>query len=185
MFRSLQRVGRIAFVSALIAWPVVAAAQQPSPLGFGISAGLSEPIGDLGSAANGGYNVTGHAWYAPRSMQTVSLRGDIGYDSWGSKGGSFTFRSLSFTGNGLYHFSQTNGSIFSPYAIAGLGFYNLKTQVNGSTQSASNTNFGIQGGAGFEVRLAGFATFAELKIVNVFGDGGSSAWVPLTFGIHF
>jgi opacity protein-like surface antigen len=169
--------------AALLAIPSLASAQRS--VSFGVSGGLSAPIGSLGDYANSGYNITGHVFFAPTSTKTLGLRGDVSYDSWDSKGGGLTLRSLGFTGNGIYHFSDTKGSIFSPYALAGAGAFNLTTRVSGTNTSASSTDFGAQVGVGVEFQLASFSTFGEVKLVNVFGSGSSSRWFPVTFGVRF
>jgi opacity protein-like surface antigen len=172
-----------ALSAAFLALPSLATAQKS--LSFGVSGGLSAPIGSLGDATNSGYDITGHVFFAPQSNKTLGLRGDVSYDSWNSKGGGLTLRSLGFTGNGIYHFSDTKGSIFSPYALVGAGAFNLTTRISGTNTSASSTDFGLQGGVGVEFQLASFSTFGEVKLVNVFGSGNSSRWFPVTFGVRF
>ncbi len=54
-----------------------------------------------------------------------------------------------------------------------------------SGDSDSSNDLGIAVGGGVEFRLAGFSTFAEARVVNVFGDNDSSRWIPVTFGIRF
>jgi hypothetical protein len=75
----------------------------------------------------------------------------------------------------------------APYILGGVGMFNGKASAGSSTYSvsASSTDLGIQAGGGIEFKLSGFSTFAEAKFVNVFGDGSSSSWIPITFGVRF
>ena len=181
--RHLRRALTASLTVALVALPSLATAQKS--LSFGVSGGLSAPIGSLGDYASSGYDITGHVFFAPQSNKTLGLRGDVSYDSWNAKGGGATLRSLGFTGNGIYHFSDTKGSIFSPYALAGAGAFNVSSRISGTNISGSSTDFGTQVGAGVEFQLSGFSTFGEVKLVNVFSSGSSTRWFPVTFGIRF
>ena len=49
----------------------------------------------------------------------------------------------------------------------------------------SSTDVAVQGGAGVNFQLAGFTTFVEAKFVNIFGDGSSTRYIPITFGFRF
>jgi opacity protein-like surface antigen len=196
-----MRFSRLVSIAALAAAPALAPsslfAQTTTtgrPVSFGVSAGASVPVGDLGNSLKTGYNVTGHVWLTPPSLQAVGFRGDVGYDSWKFKSLSNvtnvdgSFRSLSVTGNALLKINSSSG--LHPYIIGGGGLYNTKSSV-GSVSSNSQSNFGVQGGAGVEFALSGFATFVEAKFVNVFsGNSGSSSgnsarYVPITFGVRF
>jgi hypothetical protein len=82
-----------------------------------------------------------------------------------------------------------------PYVLAGLGAFNTKTQVTGAP-SASQTQFGIDGGVGVEFKLGAISGFIEGKIENIFTDQGfssalgsakefSTRIIPVTFGVFF
>jgi hypothetical protein len=49
----------------------------------------------------------------------------------------------------------------------------------------AETDFGINGGVGLEFTLTGMSTFLEARYVNVFTEGESTAFIPITFGILF
>ena len=89
-----------------------------------------------------------------------------------------------------------------PYVIAGLGAFSLQNEIErvGGTgtgtgplaaSSASSTRFGVDGGAGVELRLGGISAFVEARVANVytsqekFGSLASVRYVPLTFGLVF
>ncbi|MBL0170859.1 MAG: outer membrane beta-barrel protein [Gemmatimonadaceae bacterium] len=173
----------------LLASPFAMQAQTTRTLSLGVSGGLSLPMGNLGDNADAGYNVTGHVYFKPSTMK-FALRGDVGYDSWKSKSSnsvvSADVSSLSFTGNGIFYLGESTAAM-RPYLLVGGGMYRTKSSasVSGVSASSTSTDPGIQGGLGMSFNLNGFNTFLEAKYVNVFGDGDSMNYVPITFGIRF
>lgn len=88
--------------------------------------------------------------------------------------------------NALY--SVNSASMVKPYLLGGVGMYNSKATIDlGSTggSTPSSTDLGIQVGGGLRFQLSGFSTFLEAKYVNVFTDGSSTNWLPITFGVRF
>jgi hypothetical protein len=198
----MHRTLRLTAVAALVALPFSLGAQDmaPRPVSFGISAGLSMPMGNLSDAFNSGFNVTGHIGYKPAMFTNLSFRGDVGFDRFNAKediSGTAvtqegTFTAIGVTANAIYAFPQSDAAaILRPYLLGGLGFYNTKSKVTttlGTVEASSensDSNFGLQAGIGAEFALSGFSTFAEAKFVNVLGDGSSIRWIPISFGIRF
>ncbi|MCA2985730.1 outer membrane beta-barrel protein [Gemmatimonas sp.] len=178
---------------ALRTCALIAAVMGPATLGaqstdrsvsVGVSGGLSLPMGDLGDVANSGYNLTGHLFFKPAALQSVRLRADVSVDQWDYKDvvvykGST--RAIGFVGNVLYDIPTESSSMLRPYVLGGLGIFNTR---NPETDQ-SDTNLGLQVGGGLTFQLSGFSTFAEARFVNVFSDGRSSRYVPITFGVRF
>ncbi len=169
---------------AIFASPSLASAQQrTTPVSFGVSGGLSLPVGDLGDAVDAGYNITGHIWLSPASFKTVSFRGDVSYDNWSYKKFSASTRNLGVVANAIIHPSVSKSTVV-PYIIGGVGFFNGKSFTTVSS-SRTSSDPGVQVGGGIEFKLSGFSTFAEAKFVNVFTNGNATNWVPITFGVRF
>jgi hypothetical protein len=92
---------------------------------------------------------------------------------------------------------QFPGGPIRPYVLAGAGAFNVKNRFTGLTGSAaqsaevSETDFGINGGAGVTLHLAGFEAFVEARVANVytkrerFGNLKTVQYVPVTFGVLF
>lgn len=82
-----------------------------------------------------------------------------------------------------------------PFVMAGLGAFNIQDVINATSSSssttASKTNFGVDGGAGIEIRLGRLSAFAEGRIQNVYTQSNglkkldAIQSVPVTFGIMF
>lgn len=186
----MKRFLKLALCAAVVAAPASLVAQNARPISVGVSGGLSLPMGDIGNAYSSGYSVAGHVFLAPASRTALGFRGDISYDSWGSKtslpGGDATFTSMAFLGNVLLKGGDA-ASMKRPYLVAGAGMVRSKAKISGASSglSSSSSDLAVQGGVGMEFALSGFSTFAEVKYVNAFLDGGSLNYVPITFGIKF
>lgn len=172
---------------------VVAAAAMASPLSaqvrttsFGLSGGLSLPMGELADGAETGYNVTGSLYIRPARFANLGFRGDIAWDRFGIQDAEdSSIRSLGFVFNGIYNLPV--GSAVQPYLMAGIGFYSTKssTTVGAAQFSASDSNLGYDVGAGLAFQLSGFSTFLEAKYVNVMTEPDGTSYAPITFGIRF
>ncbi|MCC6244942.1 MAG: outer membrane beta-barrel protein [Gemmatimonadaceae bacterium] len=178
-------------VAGLAMMPAVMRAQSAKAVSVGVSGGLSLPMGDLSDGYESGFTVAGHIFLKPASLSKVSFRGDVSYDKWeaSSIAGSVlnvSQSTLGITGNVLFALSSGSGGM-QPYLLGGGGMYRTSTSasVSGLSGSRSSTKPGLQGGAGIEFKLAGFSTFAEAKFVNIFADGASRNYVPITFGVKF
>ena len=184
----MKRSLRILGLAALVAAPTFVSAQAARPIGFGVSGGLSLPTGDLGDIAKTGYNVTGHVMLRPASFTNLSFRGDVSFDRYSVKNESgVSYRVLGFIANAIYSFPQATPGVVRPYVIGGVGAYNKKgtENVGNFSRSVGSTDVGVQGGAGINFQLSGFSTFVEAKFVNVFGNGSSANFIPITFGVKF
>ncbi len=180
----MNRLAKFAAVAVLLMTPAMVSAQS-SAVGFGLSGGLSVPTGDLGDAVDAGYSIAGHVFLKPASMRSVRFRGDVSYSGFDYKGIDASYRSLGFVGNALLDLSTSGG--VKPYVLGGLGAFNGKASENDGSRvvSTSSTDVGIQAGGGLTFQLSGFSTFLELKYVNVFTDGNSIGYIPITFGVRF
>ena len=185
MKRSLRLIGLAAF----LALPVAASAQETRAVSFGLSGGLALPMGDLGDGYDSGFDVTGHVMFRPATFTNLSFRGDVNFDRFGSKSfDGVNTRFLGVTANAVYAFPQTTPGVVRPYVLGGVGMQNGSTSgtVAGiDLDSDSSTDLAVQGGAGVNFQLSGFTTFVEAKYVNIFGDGSSLSYIPITFGFRF
>jgi len=204
MHRSLAAAALIAasLVSADAAQAQGAAA--PRPLTLGASAGFTLPIGDFGEAMNTGFNVGAHLAFTPATLPFgVRVEGQfnrfgiadnelIGFEADGN------IQIISGTANVLLGVPTDIGAI-RPYVIGGVGIYNYRSSgsftLGGETQSgtASQTDFGLNGGAGVGFGLGGLAAFVEARyhvIFNAPDDDELEAientkFIPISFGIKF
>jgi hypothetical protein len=185
-----KTIAALSLASALLL-PVVAQSQSAKKISIGVSGGGSLPIGELGDGTDPGFAVAGHLFFRPASLKKAQLRADVSYDSWklSALTGSnldVTRTSLGVMGNVLLSLGG-NGAGTGLYVLGGGGMVRsaLSRAVGLGAASLTSTDPGVQGGAGLQFALSGFSTFAEVKVVNVFGEDGSARYIPITFGVRF
>ncbi len=173
-----------AVLAAIVAAAPAARAQSTSSTQFGISGGLTMPMGDLGDGFGSGLNIQGHVSAKPGSSP-FTLRADAGLWTLGGKtvnvggisGSNDGLTLFTVNGNAVYAFEGAKDATFVPYVIGGGGIY--------SGNRNFGTKFGLNAGGGITFKLAGFDAFTEARFHNVFGDGGSARIIPISFGILF
>ena len=181
----LVAIATIAVSSAAVvgAQGVTSAAK---PFSFGISGGASIPTGDLSNYANTGYNLGGHVALGTPALP-ISFRGDVNYDNFGAKGsGSGNAHIWSYTANAVYEVPTMTG--IRPYVIGGIGGFTPGASYTsgGTTVSAStSTKVGFDVGGGITIPLSGFNAFIEARYNHFSDNGGSTSFVPITFGVMF
>lgn len=175
-----------AVIAAMASLAPAARGQQHGAVTFGVSGGLTLPVGDIGNTNGSGFNIQGHAGFRPSAIP-FGLRADVGL--WTNPGKSITpiggGSTQSYEGitwvvgniNGVFNFESAKDATFVPYAIGGIGVYNGSEGIG--------TKFGINGGGGVTFKLSGFDAFAEARFHNIFTDNASARLVPLSFGINF
>lgn len=146
---------------------------------FGLGVGPSLPMGDFGDVDKMGINILG-VFETPLANSPLYLRVDGLYSSTAhdGTGASGSTSILGGTASALYHFSAPAATA-RPYALAGLGIYNV------DPGAGSETKIGIGVGGGVTFNLAGFNAFAEARYLSVQTSGSSTTFVPLTVGLLF
>ncbi len=158
-------------------------AQSSKPVSLGIAGGAAIPIGSLSDAWSTGYNGT-VALGLSSVGSPLGLRFEGSYNKFiGRNDGGLNnqpdYRIIDGTANVVY---ALPGVGITPYLIAGGGYYGLKEDL---PNLSSVNKFGINGGVGAMFPLSGFNTYVEARIHNVFTDGNSTRFIPVTFGILF
>src|SRR5688572_3962055 len=181
----LKGVAALALSTALFA----SAAQAQTPVSFGLGGGLTLPLGDFGDAAKMGFHGMGLVEFQPASLP-VGIRLDGSYHRVGFSDlfedvvGEGNHQIIMGTLNGVYTFTTAPESKFHPYIVAGVGMYNAKANVE-NADNDSETKFGINGGAGFNFGMGSASVFVEGRFHNIFTEGSSTNFVPITLGVRF
>ena len=210
----------LAFAVALLALLATRARAQPGgsapvrAVRVGIGGGVAVPVGNFKDGYQSGSlrrdlqnGVAGQAFveFRPAGLP-VGLRASVTYNRFGIdrvrvgstgaevSGADGTSEILGGLGNVTLQFPS--GPI-RPYVLAGVGAFNVKNRFTGLTgataesEDVSETDFGINGGAGVTLRLAGLEAFVEARVANVytkrerFGNLKTVQYVPVTFGLLF
>jgi len=186
---------------ALVAFGSAAQAQDlmPTPsdrlVTFALGGGVSVPVSDAKDAFKNGFNGQGFVRLNLHQLP-ISPRLDFTYQSFDLKsaklvapagGGTPSGTGKVFAGVANVQVPLMKGPI-QPYVVAGLGAYNLSTDVNGS--SSSKTQFGVNGGLGATLKVKTVSLYAEGRIDNLFTSNGpvntkNIQLIPVTFGIMY
>lgn len=177
---------RLMLGASVVALSLVAAPTAHAQAGVGVSAGISIPTGDFGKAFKSGYSVNGLFGFA-MPMSPVGFRAEVGYNSWDGKSSvglnGVTGSSLSGTGNVVL---QVPGMIAAkPYLIGGLGYHHMKSDFGSALGTSTENKMGWNIGGGLNFGLGTLSTMVEARYISVNTSGGSTTYVPVTFGIMF
>jgi hypothetical protein len=168
---------------ALVAVPRVSSAQLGvlKPFQLGIAGGAAQPMSDLKTGADIGYNGT-VAMAINLPFIPVGLRVDGAYNQFGQKAGvPAKLAVASATGNLVWRLPSVG---ISPYLIGGAGLYMQRATPTGGSAVTDN-HLGWNAGAGINLPLSVFHAFVEARYNSYSTDAGSVKFVPVTLGIMF
>lgn len=158
---------------------------------FSLGAGATVPLSDYSDVAKTGFHGLVGISFAPSSfpfgIQVDGMYQRLKFDD--VIPGDRSSQIIQGTANLIYKFKTSEESSFRPYIIGGLGVYNFKAvggdDVSPPGEGDTSTDFGINAGAGFDIKAGGAGLFIEGRFHNVFGDGVSDAqFIPITAGIR-
>lgn len=179
----MNRFVRASFMGVAAALAFSAADAQ-AQVGFSVAGGPTFATGDMGDAMDMGYHAKAAVGFSI-PMIPVALEAD----------GMFT--RFNASGDVDAHFQVLSGSLnariniptpgISPYIIGGVGMYNGKFGGDDVPDGVeSETDIGVNIGAGVSMGLVGMGgVFAEARLHNVFSEGESMRFVPVSIGIRF
>ncbi|MEA2723658.1 MAG: hypothetical protein QOH59_1429 [Gemmatimonadales bacterium] len=158
---------------------------------FALGGGIGVPLGDFDDVAKLGWHGLAAVSFVPNGWP-VGIQIDGSYQQFGmDDAGGFTglkTRFIQGTGNVVFKFKTSEESTFRPYLIGGVGVYNGKTTADsdpGNILGGGTTDFGINGGVGFDFKAGGAGLFLEGRFHNVFTSGSNTRFIPITVGIRF
>ena len=170
-------------------------------ISFGIGGGVSVPVSDAKDAFKNGFAGHGFARLNLRQLP-VAPRVDVTFQR-------FDIKKVTTTGGlpptpaptgtndvlaGLANFQLylLHSGPIRPYVVAGVGAYHVTENSGAAGGKTSNTNFGVNGGAGVVFKLGSLVSaFIEGRVDNVYtSDQGAITKdqiqvVPVTFGLVF
>ena len=200
MSRSLPLAAVLLASLAVVTVPTAHAQSPPVQshhlISLGLGGGVSVPVGDAKDAFKNGVNGQGFArlnlgWFplAPRIDVTFQKFNHI---SSTTSGTTVIPSGTSSVLAGVANFQMPlfRGPV-TPYIVAGLGAYNLKSEPDSTgAVSSSQTHFGINGGAGLLIKLGIVSLYGEGRVDNVYTDKGvidtkAIRVVPVTIGLVY
>lgn len=190
----MKKVMSTAAALAFTLWVGIPAlhAQTLEPVAhFGLAGGATVPTGDFNDSHNTGWNATALlAFQTP--MSPLGLRIDAGYAHLNGQNPSAISHSRIWSGALDAMLRAPNYSTVTPYAIGGIGIYNMKTFGGGSTitvspptDEGSVTKFGWNLGGGLQFHTPGATIFTEARFTSVLTNNGHTNFVPIEIGVMF
>jgi opacity protein-like surface antigen len=177
----MNRFVRASFtmVAAALAF---SAADAQAQIGFSVAGGPTFPMGDIGDVLDMGYHAKVAASFKlpvlPIGLEADGMWNQFDY----SNADDANLRILSGSLNAVINL-PTPG--ITPYIIGGVGMYNSQADIEGE-DTESVTDVGVNAGVGVRLGLVGLGgVFAEARLHNVFTDGDSYRFVPVSLGIRF
>ena len=174
-----------AFVLALAAAP--AQAQRPT-VSFGLAAGPTFPLGDLGDLVDMGWHAQALVSFGA-GVQPLGVRAELLYQQ--LEGDEVEARQLAAFLSGVLA-SPNPG--FTPYLLGGAGVYNLDTdddriflldEILPGSVAGSSTELGVNVGVGVDIGMVGYNLVLEALYHHVFGDGLDQQTLPISIGVRF
>ena len=159
---------------------------------FSLGGGVGVPLGDFDDAAKTGWHGLAAISFVPNGWP-VGIQFDGSYQQFNLDDAAFPGfsglknRFLMGTGNLVFKFKTSEESTFRPYIIGGGGVYNSK--ITGSDDPndilpGGETKFGLNAGAGFDIKTSGIGLFLEGRFHDIFTDGADVQFIPITLGIR-
>jgi hypothetical protein len=158
-------------------------------IGFG--GGMTVPIGEVDESWESGLNGQAYLLISPPFLPPFRL--NLGYEKFNLKEavqGATSGESTVVSGVAAIHLPLIRVGPISTYALAGLGAFRMDQMLSTGVDPEAKIEFGIDGGAGVQIRLGRLEGFVEGRVQNVYTEQGmidtsTIRFVPLTFGILF
>lgn len=154
---------------------------------FSLGGGVTLPLSDFGDAASTGFHGLAAVSFVPSGFP-VGIQVDGMFQRFGvdnvPDGFDGNFQVLQGTANAVYKFKTSEESKIRPYLIGGVGLYNFKATGDDFGDTGSETDFGLNGGAGFDFKFGSVGAFVEGRFHNVFSDPDNTNFIPITVGVR-
>lgn len=162
------------------------ARNSPQPtegIRWGLGAGLTLPMGNYSTGDKLGFHGLGLV-QLPLRNTPIHLRFDLMFSTTSHKNSvSGSTRLIGADADAVYHIGDRTQTT-RPYILGGLGLYNVHVSAGGFSGSNTNVAINLGGGILFGIGATTHA-FLEARYIDVFTSGGSTAFIPITFGLMF
>lgn len=186
MKRASLVVSGLALCAMIGATPAKAQGGVEFSLGGGLSLPLSEDFDDaFGLGWHGLAALSFTPADFPLGFQLDGMYQRFGAEDIGGVDVDTDFRLIQGTANAVYRFQTAETSQFRPYLIGGVGLYNSDFTGDDAPDLDSETDFGLNAGAGFDMKFGNVGLFIEGRFHNVFTEDENTSFIPITAGVRF
>ncbi|HEX5912533.1 MAG TPA: outer membrane beta-barrel protein [Rubrobacter sp.] len=188
----MQGLRRVVLVAGVMAISVTTTGA--AQLRFSLGGGVTLPLGTFDDQAGTGWHGMGAIGFQPADFP-VGFQVDGMYHRFGfeAAGIDADWQLIEGTANVVFKFKSSEESKSGLYLIGGIGGYNVKAVGDDAEGADSDTNFGVNAGAGFDFALGNLSAFIESRFHAIFSgtvdpetlDDATASYVPITLGIRF
>jgi hypothetical protein len=165
-------------------------AQAQAGLSLGLGGGAVIPTGSMGDVHSMGWTGQASLRLKP-AVSPLGFQLDAGYTRMGFDSDLVDGHTSTLAGTANAVFAFPGAAVARPYLIGGVGLYNLKATVG--DVSGSDTKFGANAGAGFDLKLGSASLYAEGRFHAIFSgavdtqslEETTAFMVPLTVGLRW
>jgi hypothetical protein len=184
----MKVVKSLAVLGLVLSAAAVDASAQ-SPVSFGVGGGVTIPTGSTSDALKTGWHGIAMVRFEPSNVP-VGFQLDGMFHRLSVEDGGLDLdlktQVINGSANAVFSFPVSEESRFQPYLIGGVGVYNLKLKGDDApTNAESETKFGFNAGAGFDVGFGGGTFFIEGRFHNVFTEGTNTKFITISAGLRF
>ncbi len=156
---------------------------------FSLGGGVTLPLSDFGEVASTGFHGLAAVSFQPANfpvgIQVDGMFHRFGMDDDFTLGADVNTQVIQGTANAVYRFTVSEETKIRPYLIGGVGYYNFKLTGDDVPDGLdSESDIGINAGAGFDFAAGAVALFVEGRFHNVFTEDESTRFIPITVGIR-
>lgn len=157
---------------------------------FSLGGGVTLPLSDFGDQAGTGFHGLAAVSFVPSGfpvgIQIDGMFHRVGLNDDFSLGDDVNSQIIQGTANAVYKFKTSEETKVRPYLIGGVGLYSFKLTGDDVVDpfGDAETDFGINAGAGFDFKFGSAGLFVEGRFHNVFSEGESTNFIPITVGIR-
>ena len=167
------------------------AAQAQAGLSLGLGAGAVVPTGSMADINSTGWTGQASLRVKP-AVSPLGFQVDAFYSRFGLQN-DLDGHSRLLGGTANLVFAFPSAAVARPYLLGGVGVYNGKLSLEGVGSTQSETKFGANAGAGFDLKLGSAALFAEGRFHAILKgavdaeslEETTAFMVPLTVGLRW
>lgn len=186
----MNAIRRAVLGAALMASVGAAPAVAQGGASFSLGGGLTLPLSDFGEVAGTGFHGLAAVSFVPANfpvgIQVDGMFHRLGVDDDPVFGDvDANFQIIQGTANVVYRFANSPDTKVRPYLIGGVGLYNSKLTGDDVPDGfGSDTDFGVNAGAGFDFVAGSVGLFVEGRFHNVFTEDDNTNFIPITVGVR-
>ena len=182
----MRIIGRslVTLALALLVTAVPLVAQREAPITISLGAGLTVPGGDFNDAYEMGWGALAAVAYKPPAVP-FAFRVDLSLAQVKDETPlDLANRMFYGTGNVLYEIDIA-GTVLRPYLLGGAGIYYFDPRGDDAVGLGSDTKFGLNLGAGIEMKPRTIGFFAETRLHHVMNKGDDTQFGAVVAGVRF